>query len=79
MGHHWRPGQTADHRGPVWSRVAMINENLNIGIHSSPTVGLIIQTVGDQRVAASIWQTDCGDGQAGLVDPAYASALYTAR
>ena len=35
-----------------------------------PTVGLIIQTVGNQRVAASIWQTDYGDGQAGLVDPA---------
>ena len=72
MGHHWRPVQTADHRGPVWSRVAVINEDLNIGIQPSPTVGLIIQTVGNQRVAASIWQTDDGDGQAGLVDPACA-------
>jgi hypothetical protein len=44
MGHHWRPVQTADHRGPVWSRVAVINEDLNIGIQPSPTVGLIIQT-----------------------------------
>jgi hypothetical protein len=35
-------------------------------------LALIIQTVGNQRVAASIWQTDYGDGQAGLVDPAYA-------
>jgi hypothetical protein len=52
--------------------VAVINEDLNIGIHPPPTVGLIIQTVGNQRVAASIWQTDYGDGQAGLVDPAYA-------
>jgi hypothetical protein len=34
-------------------------------------VGLIIQLVGNQRVAASIWQTDYGDGQAGLVGPAY--------
>ena len=44
MGHHWRPVQTADHRGPVWSRVAVINEDLNIGNQPSPTVGLIIQT-----------------------------------
>jgi hypothetical protein len=56
--------------------VAVINEDLNIGIHPPPTVGLIIQTVGNQRVAASIWQTDYGDGQAGLVDPAYAATLY---
>jgi hypothetical protein len=56
--------------------VAVINEDLNIGIHPPPTDGLIIQTVGNQRVAASIWQTDYGDGQAGLVDPAYASTLY---
>ena len=76
MGHHRRPAQTADHRGPVWSRVAVIPEALNIGIHPPPTVGLIIQTVGNQRVAASIWQTDYGDGQAGLVGPAYASTLY---
>ena len=48
MGHHWRPVQTADHRGPVWSRVAVINEDLNIGIHPPPTVGLIIQTVGSR-------------------------------
>jgi len=56
--------------------VAVINENLNIGIHPPPTVGLIIQTAGNQRVAASIWQTDYGDGQADLVDPACASTLY---
>jgi hypothetical protein len=56
--------------------VAVINEDLNIGIHPPPTVGLIIQTVGNQRVAASIWQIDYGDGQAGLVDPTYASTLY---
>jgi hypothetical protein len=42
--------------------VAVINEDLNIGIHPPPTVGLIIQTVGNQRVAASIWQTDYGHG-----------------
>ena len=34
-------------------------------------VGLVIQMLGNQRVAASIWQTDYGDGQAGLVGPAY--------
>jgi hypothetical protein len=28
-----RPVRTADHRGPVWSRVAVINEDINIGIH----------------------------------------------
>jgi hypothetical protein len=56
--------------------VAVINEDLHVGIHPPATVGLIIQTVGNQRVAASIWQTDYGDGQAGLVDPAYASTLY---
>ena len=54
----------------------MINQDLNIGLHPPPIVGLIIQTVGNQRVAASIWQTDYGDGQAGLVGPAYASTLY---
>ena len=57
----------------------MINEDLNIGIPPSPTVGLIVQMGGDQRVAASIWQTDYGDGQAGLVCPAYASPSTTAR
>jgi hypothetical protein len=56
--------------------VAVTNENLNIGIHPPPTVGLSIQTVRNQRVAASIWQTDDGDGQADLVDPACASTLY---
>jgi hypothetical protein len=61
---------------PSGSRVAVINEDLNIGIHPPPTIGPIIQTVGNQRVAASIWQTDYGHGQAGLVDPAYASTLY---
>jgi hypothetical protein len=76
MGHHWRPVQTADHRGPVWESRGGDQRGLNIGIHPPPTVGLIIQTVGNQRVAASIWQTDYGDGQAGLVDPAYASTLY---
>jgi hypothetical protein len=34
-------------------------------------VGLVIQMVGNQRVAASIWQTDYGDGLAGLVGPAF--------
>ena len=34
-------------------------------------VGLVIQMVGNQRVAASIWQTDYGDGQAGVVGPAF--------
>ena len=68
-------------RGPTTaaqsgSRVAVIDEDLNIGIHPPPTVGLIIQTVGNQRVAASIWQTDYGDGQADLVDPVSASTLY---
>ena len=33
-------------------------------------VGLVVEMVGNQRVAASIWQTDYGDGQAGLVGPA---------
>jgi hypothetical protein len=56
--------------------VAVINEDLHVGIHPPATVGLIIQTVGNQRVAASIWQTDYGDGQAGLVDPADASTLH---
>ena len=57
----------------------MINEDLNIGIHPPPTVGLIIQTVGNQRGAASIWQTDYGDGKAGLICPAHASPSTTAR
>ena len=76
MGHHWRPVQTADHRGPVWESRRVTNEDLSIGIYPPPTVGLIIQTVGNRRVAASIWQTDHGDGQAGLVDPVHASTLY---
>jgi len=38
MGHHWRPVQTADHRGPVWSRVAVINEDLNTCIHRGRTL-----------------------------------------
>jgi hypothetical protein len=33
-------------------------------------VGLVVEMVGNQRVAASIWQTDYGDGQVGLVGPA---------
>jgi len=33
------------------SRVAVIDEDLNIGIHPPPTVGLIIQTVGNQRAS----------------------------
>jgi len=54
----------------------VIHEDLNIGIPPPPTVGLIIQTVGNQRVAASIWPTHYGDGQAGLVGPADAPTLY---
>jgi hypothetical protein len=34
-------------------------------------VGLAMQVVGNQRIAASIWQTDYGDQAAGLVGPGY--------
>jgi hypothetical protein len=33
--------------------------------------GLVIQVIGNQRVAASIWQTDYGDEDVGLVGLAY--------
>ena len=79
MGHHWRPVQTPTAAARSGSRVTVIHEDLNIGIPPPPTVGLIIQTVGNQRVAASIWQIDYGDGQAGLVGPADASTLYHRR
>jgi hypothetical protein len=40
-------------------------------------VGLVIQMVGNQRVAASIWQTDYGDGLAWLVPPFPGSSQAT--
>jgi hypothetical protein len=42
-----------------------------LALLSVMAVGLVVQMVGNQRVAASIWQTSYGDGQAGLVGPAY--------
>jgi hypothetical protein len=76
MGHHWRPVQTADRRGPVWESRDGDPRGPQHWDPPPPTVGLIIQTLGNQRAAASIWQTDYGDGQAGLVGPANASTLY---
>jgi hypothetical protein len=44
---------------------------LALAILAVVAVGLVMQVVGNQRIAASIWQTDYGDHAAGLVGPGY--------